>query len=311
MCPIQYQLAYHRFAPIQINTFGHSDTSGLPNIDYFISSKLFEPPNSHQYYSEKLIKLNSLGIYYQNPLHLHELSIKTLLTKKEILQYLRINNNNNNSNIDDDDDDVILFVCMTTFMKINTSFLQTLLKLLELQIKKQPTKQAYLIFNLYGITLTKTKLTKIIHLIETIFKQYLQQIVILNNFSNQTTILKTQRFYFSVLQSANCIVEPFPFGGLNSTYDALSVNQAVISLPSDFLSGRFTLGLYTKINFSKTIANSKTQYINIAYQYANNLDNLRTNCQKYIQIQKYALFKDYDSVKEYNTILKLIKTKII
>ena len=114
------------------------------------------------------------------------------------------------------------------------------MKLLELQIKKQPTKQAYLIFNLYGITLTKTKLTKIIHLIETIFKQYLQQIVILNNFSNQTTILKTQRFYFSMLQSANCIVEPFPFGGLNSTYDALSVNQAVISLPSDFLSGRFS-----------------------------------------------------------------------
>ena len=51
------------------------------------------------------------------------------------------------------------------------------------------------------------------------------------------------------LKHADCILEPFPFGGLNSTYDALSVNQLVVSLPSNFLSGRFTYGLYKKINF--------------------------------------------------------------
>ena len=29
-------LAYSRIAPIQINTWGHSITSGIPNIDYYI-----------------------------------------------------------------------------------------------------------------------------------------------------------------------------------------------------------------------------------------------------------------------------------
>ena len=77
---------------------------------------------------------------------------------------------------------------------------------------------------------------------------------------------------------------------------------------------RFSKSFHNKENkcYSPTVYLEKNNNtLNIAYQYANNLNNLRTNCQKYIQIQKYALFKDYDSVKEYNTILKLIKTKII
>ena len=53
MCQTQYKIAFHRIAPIQINTFGHSDTSGLPNIDYFISSKYFEPSNSEKIFIVK------------------------------------------------------------------------------------------------------------------------------------------------------------------------------------------------------------------------------------------------------------------
>ena len=176
MCQTQYKIAFHRIDSIQINTFGHSDTSGLPNIDYFISSKLFEHTNSDKYYSETLIKLNSLGIYYQNPLQLQNISTKSLFTKKQIVTFLEINLSNIQIN------NIVLFVCMTTFMKINTSFLQTLLKLLQFQIKNQSTKHTYIIFNLYGITLTKTKLTKIIHSIQTIFKHNLQNVIILNNF---------------------------------------------------------------------------------------------------------------------------------
>lgn len=306
MCQTQYKIAFHRIAPIQINTFGHSDTSGLPNIDYFISSKFFEPSNSENFYSEKLIKLNSLGIYYQNPLELHNLHFNSLFTKKQILRYLEIDYHNS-TNLND----IILFVCMTTFMKINITFLKTLQTLLVTQLKKQPTKKSFIIFNLYGITLTKTKLTKIIHLIQEIFKPNLNQIIILNNFTKKYNVIQTQKFYYSILQNASCILEPFPFGGLNSTYDALSVNQAVISFPSNFLSGRFTLGLYKKINFTKTLVNSIDNYIEVAYQYANNIFNLQTNCKQYLQIQKHSLLKDYDSVQEYNKIIKLLYYKII
>ena len=55
-----------RLAKIQINTFGHSDTSG--SADYFISSELYETNNSQDNYTEKLIKLKSLNTYYSKTL---------------------------------------------------------------------------------------------------------------------------------------------------------------------------------------------------------------------------------------------------
>ena len=57
-------------APIQINTWGHSDTSGNRAIDYYMSSKYFELSDyekAQSHYSEKLILLDSLCTYYYHP----------------------------------------------------------------------------------------------------------------------------------------------------------------------------------------------------------------------------------------------------
>jgi len=68
-----YFLSFLRLAPIQCNTWGHSETSGIDTIDYYFSSEYYELPSnkrSSAHYSEKLIKLNSLCTYYYNPLNL-------------------------------------------------------------------------------------------------------------------------------------------------------------------------------------------------------------------------------------------------
>nr|WP_260441319.1 tetratricopeptide repeat protein [Microcystis sp. M31BS1] len=61
------QLAGLRLAPVQCVTWGHPITSGLPTIDYFISSELMEPAQGDNHYSEKLIRLPNLGIAYAKP----------------------------------------------------------------------------------------------------------------------------------------------------------------------------------------------------------------------------------------------------
>ena len=58
-------LAGFRLADIQCTTWGHPITSGLPNIDYFLSSELMEDCNSNFHYTEKLIKLPNISIHYQ------------------------------------------------------------------------------------------------------------------------------------------------------------------------------------------------------------------------------------------------------
>ena len=101
-------------------------------------------------------------MYYENPLELHKLTNKSLFSKSFILQKLDIHRSNK---------EIVMFVCMTTYTKINIPFIKTLSKLIALQKIKIKHKQSYLIINLYGIEFTKSKLTQIISISESIFKK--------------------------------------------------------------------------------------------------------------------------------------------
>ena len=68
-----YYMAFYKMAEIHINTWGHSDTSGIKHIDYFISSKYYENEHSQKNYSEKLILMDSLCTCYVNPTEKYDL----------------------------------------------------------------------------------------------------------------------------------------------------------------------------------------------------------------------------------------------
>ena len=65
MGPVAAQLAAQRLAPTQCNSWGHPDTSGFPTLDYFLSSELMEPPDGQEHYTERLVRLPNLSIYYE------------------------------------------------------------------------------------------------------------------------------------------------------------------------------------------------------------------------------------------------------
>jgi predicted O-linked N-acetylglucosamine transferase (SPINDLY family) len=58
------QLSALRLAPIQMTSLGHPVTSGLPTVDYYLSSELMEPENGQEHYTEELIRLPNSSIYY-------------------------------------------------------------------------------------------------------------------------------------------------------------------------------------------------------------------------------------------------------
>jgi predicted O-linked N-acetylglucosamine transferase (SPINDLY family) len=65
MDPVAVQLAAQRLAPSQCNSWGHPDTSGFPTLDYYLSGDLMEPRDGEQHYSERLVRLPNLSIYYE------------------------------------------------------------------------------------------------------------------------------------------------------------------------------------------------------------------------------------------------------
>src|ERR1700675_912888 len=64
MDKVSAQLAAQRLAPVQCCSWGHPVTSGFPTIDYFLSSDLMEPAGAADHYSERLVRLPHLSIYY-------------------------------------------------------------------------------------------------------------------------------------------------------------------------------------------------------------------------------------------------------
>ena len=67
MDKVSAQLAAQRLTAVQCASWGHPVTSGFPTVDYFISSELMEPADGQAHYSERLIRLPNLSIYYDAP----------------------------------------------------------------------------------------------------------------------------------------------------------------------------------------------------------------------------------------------------
>ena len=63
-----FLLAALRLAPLQCAAWGHPVTTGLPNVDYFLSCESMEPPGAQAHYSERLVTLPGIGTHYERPL---------------------------------------------------------------------------------------------------------------------------------------------------------------------------------------------------------------------------------------------------
>ncbi|MGE3246272.1 MAG: tetratricopeptide repeat protein [Beijerinckiaceae bacterium] len=59
------RLAAMRLAPVQCNAWGHPVTSGMPTMDYFLTSDLMEPKDGNVHYTEELVRLPGLGVWYE------------------------------------------------------------------------------------------------------------------------------------------------------------------------------------------------------------------------------------------------------
>ena len=80
MDKISVQLAAQRLAPVQCNSWGHPDTSGMPTLYYYLSSDLMEPDAAAAHYTERLIRLPNLSVYYE-PIDIAALSNKSNRTR--------------------------------------------------------------------------------------------------------------------------------------------------------------------------------------------------------------------------------------
>lgn len=268
-----YILSFSKLAPIQINTWGHSETSGVDTIDYFITSKYFHPSkkisngNIQNEFSEKIVVFNSLSTYYLPPTILFNINTKEFKTKKDFNFETKHK----------------LYGCLQTSYKINPEFETCLLMIL----KKDPN--AYILLS-NAIPFCQSHLKRL----KNKFGSYLSRIrwfPTLDKFH-----------YMEIISLCDIILDPFPFGGCNTSFEAFDLNIPVVTLPSQYLSGNFTVGLYKKMGIIDTIAVSIEDYVNKCFEIVYN-QKLRNKIVREIHCKKDTIFLEKESVEEWYSFL--------
>jgi len=270
MDPLNYFYASMRLAPIQCTTWGHSYTSGISTIDYYLSSKLYEVDelkNPQQYYSEKLILMDSLTTYYYNP-----------ISDIEILENLNITGIDFSKN---------LYYCLQSPFKISWEFDEILKNIL---IKDE--NGIILLSDINGVSLKRTLIPRFE---KTIGKELLKRILFLPGLEKKQ--------YISLISKCDVHIDTYPFGSCNSTIDSLMLGKPVITLPSEFLSGRFTFGFYKKMEMVDLVATTKEEYVDIAVKSANDKEWIKPKID-IIKEKSQSLLQDEASVEEYNIHLE-------
>ena len=67
MDPLTYFLSFSRLAPVQCVTWGHPDTTGIPNMDYYISCEDFETEGSETNILNALVRMKNIPNYFYRP----------------------------------------------------------------------------------------------------------------------------------------------------------------------------------------------------------------------------------------------------
>lgn len=259
-----YLLAFSRLAPIQINTWGHSETSGIDTIDYYFSSDYYEAENSNVFYSEKLVKLKSLCTYYYS-LRIFDFYPQVVEASQEILRVEK--------NLPKNGTIYGVFQTVFKYHPTNIDMIKNILY--------QDPKAII-------IMLTYEEL-------EDRFISYLDEN--LGYHTNRIRIFSRSSLheYTKLIKCVDVILDSYPFGGCNSSLEAFALGKVVITLPSEKINGRFTYGFYKKMDIQDPVCQNQVEFVSKAIFYANNKDQLK-KLENKIREKALMLFEEDDSI---------------
>ena len=243
--PLTYFLGIgSRIAPIQCLFWGNPVTSGSENIDYFISGEHMEPSRSNPMsdniqYSEQVLLLQGQGIWYDQipiPAPLSVVEEKQVFDDDDWLWYRN-------------DPSAVVYICPQSSFKLHPDFDMVLTRILK------TVSNSHLIL-LKGRRDTWTKMV-----------QNRMRSVMPPNVWKRVHFVKRvagSDNFIRLIQKADVMLHPFPFGGSKTSADALAVGLPLVILVTDSLRGRMAYSYFVTMNVYDTVARSTIEYVNIA-----------------------------------------------
>ncbi|HEX8203760.1 MAG TPA: hypothetical protein VF590_25005, partial [Isosphaeraceae bacterium] len=102
--------------------------------------------------------------------------------------------------------------------------------------------------------------------------------------------------FLHLLATADVILDPLPFGGGNTSYEALAVGTPVVTWPGRSLRGRITQALYRKMGLADCVVGSAEEYVALATRIGTDAAE-RRRLSRAIASASPVLFEDPDEVR--------------
>jgi len=260
---LNYFLPFFRLAPVQCTSWGTSDTTGAPNIDYYLSSKQWETMDAQTHYSEKLKLLDRVPTCFHPPTPAGQANLSAF----------GFNPGEH------------LYFCAQNLFKIHPDFD----RLLKAIISRDPLARILLVEGKqnHWTTLLKARL-------EQNLTSAFKQVSFLNRLNYND--------YLSLVTGADVLLDSLHFSGGNTSYEGLGLGAPIVTLPGAFIRGRFTLGCYRLMGLTQCVATDEADYVERATRLACD-PHFRDNAVGEIREARDRLFLDETAAHEFETML--------
>lgn len=263
--PFTYFLAYARLAPVQIAGWGHPVTTGIPNVDYYLSTSHFEPEGAAEHYSEQLIRLSRLYAYMYRPTGRPAAMTKAALGLPE---------------------DCKLYLCAQSLFKVHPDFDQAIGAILA----ADPTGR-FALFQMPEPTWQGLLMER--------FRRSIP------DHADRVSFLPRLELdqFMGVLAAADAVVDTRHFTGGYTTYLCFHLGVPVVTWEGEAMRGRLTHGLYQQIGVEGLSAADTTQFSALAVRIATD-PALQKRYSEEIRRAAGVLFEDRAAVTEFGAFLE-------
>lgn len=224
-----------RLAPVQCVGWGHPITSGLPTMDYWLSSDLMEPPNGQDHYSEKLIRLANMGHCYSKEQHDRLQGAPPAKKRRDFK--LR--------------DDAVLYLCSQSLFK----YLPEHDHIIPEIARRVPNAQF--------VFLAISSVYVVRRFMERIDRAFAQAGLKAQDYC---VMLSRQmpEDYLALNQVADVFLDNPSWSGNNTTLAAIDCHLPVVTCPTEYMRGRHSYAIMKMLGVEDTIAGSLQEYVDIA-----------------------------------------------
>ncbi|GAB6188119.1 O-linked N-acetylglucosamine transferase family protein [Thermopirellula anaerolimosa] len=263
---VNYFLPFLPLAPVQCIGFGQHGTTGIGNIDYFISSRLFERgEDAQEDYTERLVQLAGATAWQPRPHRPPAASRDAFGLPGQ----------------------GAIYFCPQRLAKFHPDFDRLLCRILE----ADPTGHVVAMEGVRPATAARLRA----RWLRTLGPSLMRRIVLLP--------AQQPADYYRLLSLADAVLDTPCYSASLTAYDAFALGVPLVTLPGRHMVQRYALGLCRRMGFEQLVASDEDQYVALAVRLGRDGD-FRQAMRRAILERCGVLFEDPHVVREYEEFFR-------